>query len=69
MAKSPFLEFIRAYMAVRKYSKRTVESYLYWIKYFIVFNGKQHPNNLGAEEVEVFLKHLTEERKVSMIRS
>lgn len=47
MAKSPFLESIRAYMAVRKYSKRTVESYLYWIKYFIVFNDKQPADTLG----------------------
>jgi Phage integrase, N-terminal SAM-like domain len=43
MAESPFLESIRTFMIVRNYSKRTIESYLYWSKYFISFNRRQHP--------------------------
>lgn len=52
-------------MTVRKYSKRTIESYLYWIEYFIVFNNKQHPDKLGAKEVEAFLTQLVVNRRVS----
>jgi integron integrase len=53
-------------MAVRRYSKRTIRSYLYWIKYFIIFNQKRHPTELGAIEVERFLTHLAVARHVSV---
>jgi len=62
---SPFIESITRYMAVRRYSPRTIESYLYWIKYFIHFHNKRHPGELGGREVEQFLTFLTVERNVS----
>ncbi len=62
---SPFIESITRYMAVRRYSPRTIESYLYWIKYFIHFHDKRHPSELGDREVEQFLTFLTVERNVS----
>ena len=65
MAKSPFLESIASYMQVRNYSKRTIAAYLYWIKYFIVFCGKQHPRELGSVDIERFLTFLAVERHVS----
>jgi len=63
---SPFLNSINNFMSVRRYSKRTIKSYLYWIKYFIVFHSKQHPREMGAPEVEQFLTHLAVTRKVSI---
>lgn len=62
---SPFLNSIREFMMVRRYSKRTIDSYLYWIKYFIVFNGKKHPRDTSPAEVERFLTFLAAERTVS----
>jgi len=62
---SPFIESITCYMAARRYSPRTIESYLYWIKYFIHFHGKRHPSELGGREIEQFLTFLTVERNVS----
>ena len=32
--------------------------YLYWIRRFIVENGKRHPRDMGAVEVEAFLSRL-----------
>lgn len=52
-------------MKARGYSPRTIKTYLHWIKYFIVFNGKKHPENLGREEVSEFLSHLVVQREVS----
>ena len=52
-------------MLVRQYSPRTIKSYLYWIKYYIVFHGKQHPKDLGERDVESFLTYLAENRSVS----
>jgi len=54
MLSSPFLNSIREFMMVRRYSRRTIDSYLYWIKYFIIFNKKKHPRDLGVREVEAF---------------
>ncbi len=68
MAKrtSPFIDSLTRYMSVRGYSSRTIDSYLYWIKYYIHFHGKRHPGEMGATDVEAFLSFLSVERKVSI---
>ena len=43
---------------VRHYSLRTEETYLGWIKRFILFHGKRHPRDMGMQEVQQFLSHL-----------
>ena len=52
-------------MLSRRYSRRTVDTYWYWIKYFIVFNDKQHPKDLGDVHIERFLSYLAVKRHVS----
>lgn len=52
-------------MAVRNYSKRTVQSYIFWIKRFIHFNDNKHPDSMGVVEVEKFLTYLAVEKTVS----
>jgi hypothetical protein len=47
MRQSPFLQSVESFMRVRRYSKCRMSSYLYWLKYFILFNDKQHPKYLG----------------------
>jgi integron integrase len=53
-------------MSVRRYGKRTIKSYLYWIHYFIVFSDKRHPLEMGVPEVVRFLTYLSVERNVSV---
>ncbi|MEZ5492428.1 MAG: integron integrase [Gammaproteobacteria bacterium] len=65
MSNSPFLQSIADYMRARNYSKRTIQSYCYWIKYFIVFCHKQHPEKLGPADVERFLTWLAVKRDVA----
>jgi len=65
MSRSPFLRSIQDYMLVRHYSKRTINTYLYWIKQFIVFHNKRHPRDIGGPEVEQFLTFLAVKRSVS----
>jgi integrase len=62
---SPFLNSVCDFMSVRRYSKRTIKSYLYWIKYFIIFQKKRHPETMGPIEVEQFLTYLAVTRNVS----
>lgn len=40
------------------YSIRTEKSYVDWNKRFILFHGKKHPKDMGANEVEQFLTNL-----------
>lgn len=59
------LDRVRHKIRVRHYSLRTEQAYLDWIRRFILFHGKQHPETLGAPDVEAFLTHLAVERKVA----
>ena len=65
MSKSEFLTFIREYMYARRYSKRTIETYIHWIKAYIVFHDKKHPSKMGDAHVEEFLNSLVLERHVA----
>ena len=65
-SQSPFLNSIARFMNVRGYSKRTIQTYLYWIKYFIIYHGKRHPSEMGDVEVEKFLTFLSADRNVSI---
>lgn len=62
---SPFIDSLTRYMSVRRYSPRTIKTYLYWIKYFIHYHNKCHPDQMGEQEVEQFLTFLSVERCVS----
>ena len=66
MYKSPFLNEIANFMQVRQYSRRTVSTYILWIRAYIRFNDNKHPENLGSTEIERFLTHLAVNRTVSM---
>ncbi|MBA3513152.1 MAG: integron integrase [Pyrinomonadaceae bacterium] len=59
------LEQARDQMRTHHYSYRTEQTYLQWIKQFILFHGKRHPSLLGAEEIGNFLTHLAVKRTVS----
>ena len=63
--KSPFLASIHRYMVTRHYAKRTIETYLYWIYRYILFNHKVHPAQLDALHVEKFLSYLSVDQKVA----
>lgn len=59
------LDRLRQEIRVRHYSGRTEEVYVEWVRRFIVFHGKRHPNQLGAPEVSGFLNYLAVERGVA----
>ena len=47
MKKSPFIESIRTELRTRHYSLKTEKTYLYWVRYFIRFHDKTHPEKLN----------------------
>ena len=52
------LDQVRQAIRVRHLSLRTEQAYVHWIKRYILFHGKRHPREMGAEEVQVFLTWL-----------
>ncbi len=64
-SKSPLLESVRDLIRVKHLSYRTEETYLGWIRRFIIFNNKRHPAEMGAAEVQAFLTYLAVEGKVA----
>jgi integron integrase len=59
------LDQVRDRLRVKHYSLQTEKLYVQWAKRFILFNGKRHPKDLGAQEVEAFLTHLAVVGQVS----
>ena len=57
-SSSPFLDRVSAAVRVRHYSIRTEQAYIYWIRRFIHFHHRRHPEQLGEAEVAAFLSHL-----------
>ena len=46
-------------------SGRTEEAYVGWIRRFILFHGKRHPDDMAEPEVSSFLSALATERRVA----
>ena len=65
MDKPRLMVRVREAIRVRHYSLRTEEAYLQWVRRFILFHGKWHPENMGEPEVAAFLTHLAVERNVA----
>ena len=55
MSSSPFLNAISQAMRQKGYALKTEKTYLHWIKRFILFHDKQHPKDMGADQVRAFL--------------
>jgi integron integrase len=60
-----FMDQVRADMRARGYALPTERTYLHWIRRYIVFNQRRHPNEMGKIEIEGFLNHLAVVRTVS----
>ena len=65
MSKSKLLEQIRSAIRVRHYSYRTEQTYILWIKRYILFHNKRHPLEMGEQEITAFLTHLAVDKHVA----
>jgi integron integrase len=59
------LDRVREIIRIKHYSIRTEQAYLQWIRRYILFHGKRHPQDLGAEELRDFLSDLAVRGNVS----
>jgi integron integrase len=67
MNKPPkrLLDQVREKIRIKHYSIRTEQAYVSWIKRFILFHDKRHPNEMGKQEIEAFLTHLAKNLNVA----
>lgn len=65
MSSLRLLDQVRQAIRYRHYSIRTEKSYIGWIKRYIYFHQKKHPNEMGEKEVMAFINSLSEKYRVS----
>ncbi|HEU5250094.1 MAG TPA: integron integrase [Thermoanaerobaculia bacterium] len=56
---------MRLAVRARHYSLRTEEAYVAWVKRFVLFHGKRHPQAMGEPEINAFLSDLAIRQGVS----
>lgn len=59
------LDQVRDTLRLKHYSYRTEESYVHWIRRYILFHNKRHPSEMGGAEIEAFLTHLAVQENVA----
>jgi integron integrase len=59
------LDQVRDRIRLKHYSIRTEQSYVEWVRRFVLFHGRRHPRELGHAHVESFLTHLAVEGNVA----
>jgi integron integrase len=65
-SRSPrLLDQLRYRIRFRHYSVRTEDAYVQWVRRYVVFHGRRHPRELGAEHLTSFLSSLANDRNVS----
>ncbi len=64
-AKPKLLDLVKIDLRTKHYSRKTEEAYIYWIKNFILFNNKVHPELLGKLEIQNYINYLAVEKRVS----
>jgi integron integrase len=64
-ATPKLLDRVRWHLRVKHYSIRTEQAYTDWIRRYILFHGKKHPEKMGEAEIAAFLGHLAMQRGVA----
>ncbi len=59
------LEQVREVLRMRHYSLRTEQAYVDWIKRYIFFHDKRHPNDMSEDEIRAFISDLASKKQVS----
>ncbi|MEL6402019.1 MAG: phage integrase N-terminal SAM-like domain-containing protein [Cyanobacteria bacterium J06626_4] len=44
---------------------RTEQTYVQWIRRYILFHNKRHPNEIRVPEIDAFLMHLADKEHVA----
>jgi len=59
------MDAVRFRLRQLRYSRRTEQAYVFWIRGFIAFHRRKHPREMGERQVADYLSHLAVERQVA----
>jgi len=59
------LDQVKQVMRLKHYSLRTEQSYVYYIRPYILFHNKRHPQEMGVDEIRAYRSHLAVEKNVA----
>lgn len=65
MPGSKLLNSVRVELRSNHYSNKTEQSYIGWIKRFVLFHNKKHPSEMGKEEIKKFIDYLAVKENVT----
>ena len=63
--KPKLLDQMKNVMRIKHYSLQTEKSYIQWVRRYIYFHNKRHPEEMGALDVQKYLSYLAVEQNVS----
>ena len=52
-------------MRLKHYSLKTEKSYVHWVRRFIFFHNKRHPQEMGTPDIQSFLSYLAVNQHVA----
>jgi integron integrase len=58
-------EQVQDSIRIKHYSYQTEKTYIYWIRRYILFHNKRHPQEMGSVEIEAFLTYLAVQENVA----
>lgn len=59
------LDQYRDTLRIKHYSARTEDTYITWVKNYILFHNKRHPKEMGIPEMQQYLAHLATTQQIS----
>lgn len=59
------LDQVRQVIRLKHMSIKTEDSYVYYIRDFILYHNKKHPRDMGVPEIRTYLSHLAIEKNVA----
>ena len=59
------LDVVCETIRLKHYSYRTEQTYLDWIKRYLLYHNKKHLRDTGAEEIKAFLTYLAVDKNVA----
>jgi hypothetical protein len=52
-------------LRILHYSLRTERTYTGWVRQFILYHNKRHPQDMGVAEINDFITHLVNRKSIS----
>jgi hypothetical protein len=65
MSEKKLLDQVADALRVKHYSYRTEQTYVDWIRRYILFHNKRHPREMSETEIRTFITYLATERHLS----